>query len=84
MPPAKSERNLKLFDREVGAAQGGGPGFLLRFADLGQPFGGIGVMGPHGFFDGPRPAREHGLVDAVVPLKKLDRKSTRLNSSHWS
>src|SRR5438445_2121718 len=26
--------------------------------------------------------QEHGLIDIIVHLKKLDRKSTRLNSSH--
>ena len=56
----------------MGAALGAGClGFLFRFADLGQPFGGIGIMRPHGFFDGVRIARKKRLIHAVVPLKKF-------------
>lgn len=44
---------------------------FVPLRDLGQPFGGIGIMRPHGFFDGVRIARKKRLIHAVVPLKKF-------------
>ena len=62
----------------MGAPLGAGClGFLFRFADLGEPFGGIGIMRPHCFLNGVRVAREERLIHAVVPLKKLLRRVQR-------